>query len=176
MYEYGTSRAAAWDCPITMMENIELFKSHPRTDDIFEVLRRWEDLRQKNLITQEMKEKLRNNAQEHILLINERKESEMVPYDCIKNAANGNTDVSAFIFDRNGQSYVVCWHNTGSGYLSLPLSCKDVIYEAEIGGEKLAIEADENSVTIPLAGRHYLSSSLPKEVLKEAFINAILLA
>ncbi len=41
MYEYGTSRAAAWDCPITMMENIELFKSHPRTDDIFEVLRRW---------------------------------------------------------------------------------------------------------------------------------------
>ncbi len=88
---------------------------------------------------------------------------------------NNDTDVSAFIFDRNGRSYVVCWHNTGSGYLSLPLSCKDVIYEAEIGGEKLAIEAGENSVTIPLAGRYYLSSSLPKKVLKEAFINAILL-
>jgi hypothetical protein len=39
MFEYGTSRAAAWDCPVTVMEKTEAFKTHPRTDDILEVMR-----------------------------------------------------------------------------------------------------------------------------------------
>ncbi|MDW7657910.1 MAG: hypothetical protein SCM11_12140, partial [Bacillota bacterium] len=34
MFEYGTSRAAAWDCPVTVMEKLDAFKTHPRTDDI----------------------------------------------------------------------------------------------------------------------------------------------
>ncbi|MGV8092687.1 MAG: hypothetical protein AB2L24_12595 [Mangrovibacterium sp.] len=44
MLEYVTSRAAAWDCPVSMMANLKAFGSHPRTPANLEVLRRWEDV------------------------------------------------------------------------------------------------------------------------------------
>jgi hypothetical protein len=173
MYEYGTSRAAAWDCPVTIMEKIEDFKAHPRTEDIFEVIRRWEDVRAKNWLTEEQKLALRNLEQEHILLINEDKEYELVPYDQIKDAANGSSDILAFIFERKDERFVVYWHTTGSGSLELELNAKDVTLEKELGGEPISFPAGDNTITIPVSGRRYLRSKLPKEKLIEAFKNAV---
>ena len=171
-YEFGTSRAAAWDCPVTMQENIEIFKSNPRTKDNLEVMRRWEDVRAKGLLTVEMKQQLKDAKQEHILLLNEEEAYELVPYERIVGAAGGDESVSAFIFERNAKSYVVCWHTTGSGVLSLPLKVEDVTYEEEIGGKKLEVISQGNSVLITIDDRHYVSSDLPKEKLVDAFINA----
>ena len=123
MYEYGTSRAAAWDALLQLWK-IEDFKAHPRTEDIFEVIRRWEDVRAKNWLTEEQKLALRNLEQEHILLINEDKEYELVPYDQIKDAANGSSDILAFIFERKDERFVVYWHTTGSGSLGWNLTQK----------------------------------------------------
>lgn len=172
MFEYGTSRAAAWDCPVTMMENVEAFKSHPRTDDILEVMRRWEDVRAKNWLTEEQKLALQNLAQEHILLINENKDYELVPYDQITGTAGGSEDVLAFIFERNGERYVVYWHTSGSGSLELPLDAKDVTLQKKLGGEPIPFSAGEGTITIPVGGRCYLRSSLAKEKLIEAFQNS----
>ena len=42
MWEFGTSRAAAWDCPVTVnVYNLQDWKKHPRIDDLMEVMRRW---------------------------------------------------------------------------------------------------------------------------------------
>jgi len=41
MLEYATSRAAAWDCPISIHTDLKKFEDHPRTADNFEVMRRW---------------------------------------------------------------------------------------------------------------------------------------
>ena len=173
MYEYGTSRAAAWDCPVTMMENIEAFKSHPRTDDIMEVMRRWEDVRARKWLTKEQKLELRNLDQEHILLINENNDYELVPYNQITDAAGGSKDVLAFNFERKDERYVVYWHTSGSGQLELPLDANDVTLQNELGGESLPFSVGEGTVTIPVGGRCYLSSSLSKEKLIEAFENAL---
>ncbi len=175
IYEFGTSRAAAWDCPVTMLSEIERFKTVARTDDTLEVLRRWEDVRAKNWLTDKQKEELKNPGQEHILIINENQEYELLPYNQIANAANGNESVSAFIFERNGKACVVCWHKTGSGKLSLPISASDVTYLDEIGGNKISFDDNGSSVTIPIEGRRYLVSNLGKEQLKEAFEKAQLI-
>ncbi len=173
MFEYGTSRAAAWDCPVTMMEKIEAFKTHARLNDIMEVMRRWEDVRAKKWLTQEQKNALQNLEQEHILLINENRDYELVPYDQIKGTASGSEDILAFIFERKNERYVVYWHTSGSAKLRLPLSANDVTLQKELGTEPIPFSTQKDGITIPVAGRCYLRSGLVKEVLIEAFENAI---
>ncbi len=174
MFEYGTSRAAAWDCPVTMMENVEAFKSHPRTDDILEVMRRWEDVRAKKWLTEDQKLALRNLDQEHILLINEDKEYELVPYDQIQGVAGNSKDILAFIFERNGENYVVYWHSNGSGSLDLALDSKDISLQYELSGDQVPFAVENNGISIPVGGRCYLKSKLSKEKLILAFNDAIL--
>ncbi|NLM78555.1 MAG: hypothetical protein GX173_10790 [Ruminococcaceae bacterium] len=174
MYEYGTSRAAAWDCPVTIMEKMDAFKTHPRTDDILEVMRRWEDVRAKNWLTAEQKKELQNLEQEHILLINEEKQYELVAYDQITEAANASKDMLAFILERNNERYVVYWHTTGNGTLDLPLNPQDVTLEKELGGEPVPFAAGNGSISIPVADRCYLKSSLTRQQLIDAFKKAVL--
>lgn len=172
IFEYGNSRAAAWDCPTTMWCHLPVLQTNPRADDILEVMRRWEDVRQKNWLTKAQKEQLQNVEQEHILLINECGEYELVPYDCISGAAGGDKNLSAFVFERNGKSHVVFWHTTGSGRLQLPLTAEQIVLEKELGGEKLPIEELPEGCIIPVDGRAYLSCDLPRQRLIEAFENA----
>ena len=175
IYEYGTSRAAAWDCPGTMLadESVDgVMQTHPRLGDVLEVLRRWEDVRAKKWLTEEQKLQLQDLKQEHILLINECGEYELVPYDCITNAASGDKNLSAFSFERAGKSYVVFWHTTGSGTLHIPLRTDQVIVEKELGGEQIAVEPLDGGITVPVSGRIYLSSNLPVSALTEAFTQA----
>ncbi len=174
MYEYSSSLSAAWDCPATMMAHFDFekfYKSNPRTKDVFEVLRRWEDVRRKKWLTPEQKQSLRNADQEHILLVNENNEYELLPYDEIKGAANDEA-VRAFAFERNGKAYVVCWHASGEGKLALPLVHDELVYEEEIGGEVCEIEKANDSSIISLAGRRYLSAPVSKEELVRAFLNS----
>lgn len=173
MYEYGTSRAAAWDCPATMMENLSAFKVHPRLDDILEVTRRWEDVRAKNWLTAEQKKELQNLEQEHILLINEKGDYELVPYDQIKGAAGGKEEILAFSFTGNNESYVVFWHATGSATLKLSLDGKDVTLLKDLREEPLPIQSTEDGILVPVAGRCYLKSKLPVNELIQAFEKAV---
>lgn len=174
MYEFGTSRAAAWDCPVTMMEKMEDFKAHPRTADILEVMRRWEDVRAKKWLTDEHKLALQNLDQEHILLINESGEYELVPYDQIQGAASGSKDVLAFVLERMGASYVVYWHTNGEGELELPVGESSISLHKDLGGEALAVSAQNGKVTLPINNRMYVKSSLSKQELIKAFEGATL--
>jgi hypothetical protein len=172
MFEFGTSRAAAWDCPVTVMEKLEAFKTHPRTADILEVMRRWEDVRAKKWLTEEQKLALQDLEQEHILLINESGEYELVAYDQITGAAGGSKDISAFIFERKGERCVVFWHTSGSGKLALPLEKTAVKLQKELGGASLRVSSGKGVTTVPVGDRCYLSSSLSREKLIEAVESA----
>ena len=172
MFEYGTSRAAAWDCPVTLLTNLDKFRKHPRMADIFEVMRRWEDVRAKNWLTPAQKEALKNLDQEHILLVNEKKQYELVPYCEIPNVAGGN--VRAFMFGRNGSRYVVYWHVSGSGTLALPLASRDFELVNELGGEKTAVACEGCTSLLPVDNRRYLKTSLTRAAVREAFAAASL--
>lgn len=172
MFEYGTSHAAAWDCPVTLQVNLDAFRAHPRTDDNLEVMRRWEDVRRTGWLSEEQKLLLREPGREHILLINESGEYELVPYERIPCSAK---EVRAFCFARNDAHYIVFWHMSGSGKLALNLNPSDILLEKELGGETIAFESVNNRVICPVGARCYLKSALSKEVLLKAFENAELL-
>ncbi|MFA7636989.1 MAG: hypothetical protein WCX81_04425 [Monoglobales bacterium] len=172
IYEYGTSRAAAWNCPVTVMADVNKITIHPRYDDIFEVLHRWEDVRKLNWLTDEQKEILKKPDIEHTLLINEKGEYELAEYKQMKKAAGGNQNIRAFLFERLGKTYVVLWHLTGEATLRLPI-CKDkILYEDELGGEKLSIKKDGKKSILSIGKKRYLSTELSKDEVKKAFENA----
>lgn len=174
MFEFGMSRAAAWDCPVTLMVHMVNFKANARTEDNFEVMRRWNDVIEHDLLTEEQKEALKDAHQEHILLINEAGAYELLPYDKIELSEAIEEAISAYIFERAGKSYVVCWHKKGSGKLLL-LTDETLTYEKEIGKEEVALERTNEGIILPVAGRCYLSAQVEKEKLAELFKNAQIL-
>ena len=171
MYEYGTSRAAAWDCPITLTHHADQYCIGERLPDVLEVLRRWEEVRATNWLTKEQKLALQDVNQEHTLLINEQKEFELVPYNKIEGAAQGNSKISAFSFTRDGESYVSFWHNLDSATLKLPVASKDIVLLDELWDQPMAIGGDEVAV-LPIAKRRYVKSKLPVDALIQAFKDA----
>lgn len=155
MLEYATSRAAAWDCPISLNGELGALQAHARTPDNLEVIKRWEDVRAANWLTAAQKRELQNLDQEHILLINEKGDFELLPYDQIPNAANGNQAISAFVFERRGQTQVVYWHTRGEAQLDVPLPRARVRLYKELG-KGVGTHSRGNGVRLPLAERHYL--------------------
>ena len=95
--------------------------------------------------------------------------------DCIVKSLirkESGEEIRAFFFERNNRSYVVFWHTTGCGKLKLSLPAEQVCFEKELGGEAIPFETDCGCITVPVAGRCYLSSALSKETLLNAFQNA----
>jgi len=172
MIEYGTSRAAAWDCPVTVSASLDQYRLHPRSADNLEVMRRWEDVRAKKWLTEEQKLMLRDLKQEHILLINEAKEYELVPYEQISGDTLGNRDVRAFVFERGGERLVVYWHYKEDGKLKLPLDPKDIAVCGELYEEAVHAKACDVGAELPIGGRRYIRTRLSREALAEAFAKA----
>jgi hypothetical protein len=171
--EYVTSRAAAWDCPISIQANLKLLEAHPRTPDNMEVLRRWEEVRAKHWLSEEQKQMLKNLKQEHILLLNEKNEPELVPYDQIMNAAQGSREIRAFSFTRNNYQYVVYWHISGDGELELPINSRDFILMENPGKEIQVSHSDVGKTVVPVGGRRYIKTNkLTRDELVAAFVNA----
>lgn len=177
MIEYLTSRAAGWDSPWILKSRISEFEEHPRTPDNLEVIKRWEDVREQNWLSGEQKKMLRDLEQEHILLLNEKGEFELLPYEQIDNAANGKKEVRAFIFERNSEIYVVYWHISGKKKLELPLNSEEITLLEELGREKKVASGTKDNFTIlPLDKRRYIKTGkLSREQLIDSFQNANIL-
>ena len=112
MIEFGTSRAAAWDCPVTLKLE-RYYPSHiPRFDDIMETMRRWEDVRAKNWLTSAQKEALKSSTQEHHLYLNGNGEYELHEIEMLPTPAKA-PKLRGFMFERGGRRVVAYWHTSG---------------------------------------------------------------
>ena len=172
-WEYVTSVAAAWDCPISVHSNLQAFDAHPRTADNLEVVRRWEEVRAKHWLNDEQKKMLQNVHQEHHLLLNEQNEFELLPYEQITGVAGGSKEVCAFIFQRQKDYYVVFWHISGNKQLELPLNPSDVSLYEKLGKEETIISGTNSKIVIPVGNRRYIKASkLTKKQLLNAFKDA----
>lgn len=163
-WEYGNTLAAAWDCPATFQALLPYMELHPRLNDFLEVMRRWEDVRLSGWLTDtQKKDILSNKQQEHILLVNENKEYELVAYTQIMTA---DDKLRAFAFRRKDRNYIVYWHTQGEGELTLPfcVTVQDELYAPS-----------EITCTLPVGRRRYISSDLPMDQLQEAFSSAIVI-
>jgi hypothetical protein len=153
MWEFGTSRAAAWNCPPTVMINSTTANKHPRLNDLLETMRRWEDVRIKNWLTPEHKQMLKSSTQEHHLYINEKGEYELHAITLMDSPEKAK-EIRAFYFKRNGKNVVALWHTTGTGKVEMVLSSD---------GKKKAYE---------VAGIQYIETDLSECALKKNFASA----
>lgn len=168
MYEFGTSVAAGWDCPVTVTDrDVNLYETNARIDDICEVISRWEDVRRKNWLTEEQKEELRNTDREHILLVNEEGEYELARYEEVKGI---NEDIKAFVFERRGESYAVIWHKSGTASLTFNTNGKVFTYEKTLGDKSVVTSGD--TATIEVSGRKYLHADISLDEMREVIRTA----
>lgn len=119
MWEYGTSKAAAWDCPATIQFNLPSLKAHARTKDLLETMRRWEDIRVRKLLSDEQKKMLRNPAKEYHLEPDGQGGYELLEWKQLDVAGGKWTPVRAFLFHQKGRAVVAYWHVSGQAKLVL---------------------------------------------------------
>jgi hypothetical protein len=150
MWEFGTSRAAAWDCPVTVLFSLADVERNPRSDDLLEVMRRWEDVREKRWLTPEMKERLKSPTQEHHLYLNEEGEYELLNIEMLPTSPQA-PEARGFLFERRGRRVIACWHISGSGEFAIDLDTPE---------------------TLPLAGMRYLETDLSRDEAVAAWTNA----
>jgi hypothetical protein len=172
VYEFGTSKAAAWDCPVTVVSKPIIFKRNPRTDDILEVMRRWEDFRARGLVTDEVKAILRKADEEHTLLINAKGEYELVKYEQVT-VGDGNNGIRAFVFTRGGYSYAVIWDDKGEATVELPLDILSNTREVDTGD--IAFTARDGKSVLPVSSKGYVKSNRNIAELVDCLRNSIVL-
>ena len=155
--EFVTSKAAAWDCPVSIHADPGKLARHPRTADNFEVLRRWEEVRARKWLSDEQKQMLRNPEQEFILLLDEESNFELVPCDRVPGVAGGSSDVIAYTFERKGALYAVYWHISEDRELELALKPEDlVVLESLEEGIGASPGERKDTSLVPLGNRRYL--------------------
>ena len=60
VWEYVLSRAAAWDCPISLGASVEEIRSNPRAECCLDVIKTWEDARLAGKLTEADRQRLQN--------------------------------------------------------------------------------------------------------------------
>lgn len=173
MIEYSTGLAAAWDCPISLNASLKSFKSHARTADNLEVFRRWEEVRAKKWLTEEQKLQIQDANQEYHLLLNEQNQFELHPYEQITTVAGGSEEIRAFIFQRDGEYYVIYWHISGNKNLELVINDNNVTLFKNLNQEESILSNQNGGVIVPADNCRYLKvSNVSKDKIIEAFENA----
>lgn len=114
MWEFGTSKAAAWNCPATIQFAPDRVARHPRADDLLEVMRRWEDVRAKDSLTPVQRASLKDPKREFHLYRNEAGGYELCEIEMLPTPA-GARHLRGFLFERGGRRVVAAWHTSGEG-------------------------------------------------------------
>ena len=172
VYEFGTSKAAAWDCPVTVVSKVPVFKKNPRTDDILEVMRRWEDARATGIIDSEMKAKLRMADKEYTLLINAGGEYEFVEYKQVT-VGDGTFGVRAFVFERGGFNYAVIWDDKGESTAKIPMNV--LSYTREVDTVEIPYTVCDGNTVLPVSSKGYIKVDCKMEELTDVLRKAEIL-
>jgi hypothetical protein len=167
--EYGMKLASSKNCPATYQMWIEALRTCPRGEDVLEVMRRWEDVRADNLLTDEHKALLRQPDKEFTLLINAKGEYELTEYAQVK-IGNGEAGLTAFVFERNGKACCTLWDDRGTSAVTLE-ALDGMTYTKEIETEPIGFESNGENATLTVAGKAYITANVPLDTLKAALCN-----
>jgi hypothetical protein len=155
IWEYGTSKAAAFDCPATMQMSLGALHAHKRTADVLATVRRWEDVRARKLLTPEQKEMLKNPDREFHLVDDGKGGYELLEWEQLDVAGGKWTDVRAFMYERGGRRVVEYWHVKDAARL---------VFAEPLDGVPFLDAADVKC----------LETSLPADAVRRAFASALI--
>lgn len=152
MWEYAVSKTVAWDCAASVLMSLHALRSHPRTDDLLAVMRRWADARRAGRVTEAWKLRLRDTAKEFHLVEDGTGGVDLVEWTQLSVAGSKTGPVRAFLYEKDGRRHVVYWHaRARSGTLDL-------------GGTHGVLQ---------VAGEKTWSTALPREEVAALFDTAV---
>jgi hypothetical protein len=153
------------------MGKLEVLKAHPRTRDNLKIIRNWEDVRIRELLTEKQKEQLKQPDQEHILLKDEEGKFELFTYRQIAKPANDSPDIKAFVFSRNGETWLCYWHIRGEAFLKIDVE-KGKMRLFEEPGKEQNFEEYSNYSVVPVDNRRFMVFDLPVQKVAGLIQNA----
>ena len=122
-WELGEAKSAAVDCPATIIINPAMARKHPRIDDIFEAVRRWETIRASGRLTTAEKRELADPALEHHAYLRPDGTLEIVRVTPVRTSDEA---VKAYSFTaKDGRERILYWHQTGSGDCTIAVQGHD---------------------------------------------------
>lgn len=119
MWEFGLSKAVACGCSSTVKLSPKLVAAHPRGKDLVEVIRRWEDVRAKGVLSDEQKTAIRCPDRQFHLYVNGHGEYELHEFELL--VPEDASGLRAFLFERKGRRLIAYWHTSGEGIYRLPI-------------------------------------------------------
>lgn len=167
MYEYICSKALAWDAPISLVGKLDQIRKHPRTEDNFDVIRRWEEAKIAGKLTEEQKMTLRDPEAEFLLLEDRNGEPLLCRYAQV---TAEDSPIRGFVFEKDGRTCMICWHVSGEGSLTADFGDGARFYRPDGSRVKAARRAGKHTVRI--SDRLIIDTGLPREELVDRFLNA----
>lgn len=175
MVEYVASHAAGWDAPLSLIGDLNEFKSNPRTPDNLAIFKYWEEARRVHFFTEADKISLRELNREFILLVNEDGNYELQSCRRVKNIAGNDPRIRAFFFKRENKSWLVYWHTSGTAKLKLGTTLSHVkLFDKP--GTQLKVKKTDDGIIMPLGGRRFISTDLTEEQLIRLFEKGTIIA
>lgn len=162
VFEYGTSHAAGWDCPVTIQASLDTIRKNPRSRDNLEVLRRWEDVRRRRLLTDEQKRIIREPDREFTLLMRADGEYELTECFPVKGPSE---DITIYRFIKNGKCCAMLCHNTGEARIFLPLKGQLFMFA---DGREAEVCEEIGGISFTLSDRCILEAELSSEALERS--------
>ena len=168
-YEYGMSRAIAYNCPATMIARAKTMLTCPLRDDVLKALCNWQEAKRDGFFTEEIKKSIREDGKEYTIFKNESDKWEMCVTEEIK---TGVENLFAFGFARGGDTYASICFVGDESKVELALPADSFEYLTDVCGEAVAVEANGTNTVIPASHRRYIKTKLSASELAKVLGNA----
>ena len=159
MWEFGEALSVAWACPASC-SGLDAWERHPRGADILEVMRRWEDVRSRNLLTTEQVAKFRalKPGNEVSLLI--AADGSYLFRDIVPVTVAGDEEgrhFRAFAFAEGRRTVVQFWcGDEKARNMILPSDAPSFVWRDEYAGRELRPERTVDGIRVVASDRQYL--------------------
>ena len=159
MWEFGEALSVAWSCPASCA-GLENWRQHPRGAELLEILRRWEDVRDRGLLTSEQVAKYRalRPGREVTLLVGA--DGQYVWRDTepivLEDDPEGRR-IRLFLFEENGKGVVQYWcADKPARGLILPSDAPSFVWRDDYAGKTCRPTRKPEGVRVTAANRAYL--------------------
>ena len=162
VYEYGMSRAIAWECPVTMQGiSLAILQKNPRYRDVLLAVRLWNEAEAAGAISDALKQSIRKEGGEYIMLTTEAGGYEALR--CEPLAIPHAPELYAYVFERGGRTYASLIRMGADAELTLKKPDFALSYVTMPGSPEIGIRDLGESVGIPVGDRRMLSAAAPRE-------------
>ena len=163
MFDFICSKALAWDSPISLVANVPEIDRHPRTDDNFQTISLWEDLKLSHSLSADRKLAMRDPMREFTVI--PRRDGSPLIVEVIQltpDSLNLTDPVRAFAFEKDDMTTgIIYWDCAGESEITLPGTDLAVTLESFDGVPLEINRTSTGEIILPASGRRILTIPLP---------------